>query len=221
MSSIRSLPVAAAAAGDVDGNPTNGNEVVACASDASVVALAVDGSVRWKSAPNTCGTPYPGDGFLLSVPNLADLDEDGVPETTKYYDEIPDPERPGQRKTILVRQELDLTWDGRTDICRYFGAHGKVEREEWDLDYDGRVDEVRYYEDGVITRSERDRNNDGRPEVFRYFSEGKLERKETDSNGDGKVDRWEYYDGRVLDRIGVDKDHDGSVDTWAKAATKG
>jgi antitoxin component YwqK of YwqJK toxin-antitoxin module len=148
-----------------------------------------------------------------------DLDEDGTPETTKYYDEIADPERPGQRKSILVRQELDLTWDGRTDICRYFDESGNVVKEEWDLDYDGHVDEVRYYEEGQIVRSERDRNNDGRAEVYRYYAGGKLERKETDTNGDGQIDRWEYYDGRILDRVGVDKDGDGAVDTWAKAAT--
>jgi len=150
----------------------------------------------------------------------SDLDENGVPETTKYYDEAPDPERPGQRKTVLVRQELDLTWDGKTDICRYFDASGQVTKEEWDLDYDGNVDEVRYYEEGTLVRSERDRNNDGRPEVYRYYADGELERKETDTNGNGQVDRWEYYDGRVLDRVGVDKDDDGAVDTWAKASTQ-
>lgn len=148
-----------------------------------------------------------------------DLDEDGVPETTKYYEEVADPERPGQRTTVLVRQELDLTWDGQTDICRYFDASGRVVKEEWDLDYDGKVDEVRFYEDGAIVRSERDRNNDGRAEVYRYYSDGKLERKETDTDADGQVDRWEYYSGRTLDRVGIDKDGDGAVDTWAKAST--
>ncbi|MGF1510113.1 MAG: hypothetical protein ACFB9M_11500 [Myxococcota bacterium] len=150
----------------------------------------------------------------------SDVDEDGQPEVTKYYEKIDDPERKGQRKSVLVRQELDLTWDGRPDIWRYFAPDGKVTKEEWDLDYDGNVDETRYFESGVIVRSERDHDNDGRIDVVRYYSDGKLERKETDSNGDGNADRWEYFEGQVLDRIGVDKDHDGTVDTWAKAATQ-
>lgn len=147
----------------------------------------------------------------------SDLDNDGRPEVIKYYKTIDDPERPGQKKTILVRQDIDLTWDGKTDIWRYFDANGLAEKEEWDTDYDGKVDETRHFEGGIIVRSERDRNNDGRPDVMRYYKEGKLERKETDTNGDGQVDRWEYFQGRVLDRVGVDRDHDGSVDSWAKA----
>lgn len=72
------LPVGQIAAGNIDGLP--GNEVVACASDLSVIALSADGGLLWKAAPGTCGTDYAADGFPVSVPNLADLDQDGVPE---------------------------------------------------------------------------------------------------------------------------------------------
>ncbi len=147
----------------------------------------------------------------------SDIDNDGRPEVYKYYSRIDDPDRPGEKKTQLTRQDLDLNWDGKIDIWRYFDAKGKVEREEWDTDYDGKVDETRFFENGVIARVERDRNNDGRPDMIRYYKAGKLERKESDTNGDGQVDRWEYFTGRTLDCVGVDKDHDGSVDTWAKA----
>ncbi|MEM7675771.1 MAG: hypothetical protein AAF449_07170, partial [Myxococcota bacterium] len=34
----------------------------------------------------------------------ADIDNDGRPEVFKYYQSIPDPDKPGQRKTVLVRQ---------------------------------------------------------------------------------------------------------------------
>lgn len=74
------LPLSQVAAGDVDGNPQNGNEVVACNSNFAVVALDAQGGVRWTAGPNTCGTPYPGGGFDLSAPAIADLDKDGVPE---------------------------------------------------------------------------------------------------------------------------------------------
>lgn len=181
--------------------------------------------VKPMSAPppeaSTKKAPVPGgqEGATDDV-RTSDIDQDGKPEVFKYYKTVSDPERPGEQKTILVRQDIDLTWDGRIDIWRYFDASGKVEREEWDTDYDGNIDETRFFENGVMVRSERDRNNDGRADMVRYYKDGKLDRKESDTNGDGQVDRWEYFTGRVLDRVGVDKDHDGSVDTWAKAEVK-
>jgi hypothetical protein len=162
-------------------------------------------------------TPLPGGQEGASEnQRTADLDNDGRPEVIKYYKMGADPAKPGEQKPLLVRQDIDLTWDGRIDIWRYFSDKGLVEKEEWDTDYDGKVDEIRYFEDGTIVRSERDRNNDGRFDIVRHYKNGKLERKESDTNDDGRVDRWEYYTGNVLDRVGVDKDRDGSVDTWAK-----
>lgn len=147
----------------------------------------------------------------------ADLDHDGRPEVFKHYKSVSDPARPGEEKIVIVRQDVDLNWDGKIDIWRYFSESGAAEKEEWDLDYDGRVDEVRTFENGVIAKSERDRNNDGRPDVTRHYKAGKLDSKETDTDDDGKVDRWEYFSGQVLDRIGIDKDHDGTVDSWSKS----
>ena len=147
-----------------------------------------------------------------------DVDGDGRADTFKYYKEIDDPERPGEKKVILVRQDVDINWDGRLDICRFFDDKGKVDREEFDLDYDGKVDEIKLYEEGVIKTAKRDRNNDGRYDVTRTYKNGKLVQKATDTNDDGKPDRWEYFDGNRLDRIGVDADHDGKVDRWAKSS---
>lgn len=164
-------------------------------------------------------TQAPAGGQTGATANVrtSDLDNNGVPEVFKYYNTVDDPEKPGTKKTVLVRQDLDVTWDGKIDLWRYFGDDGQVTKEEWDTDYDGKVDEVRTFEAGVIVKSERDRNNDGKPDVVRFYKGGVLERKEVDGNNDGQPDRWEYYSGRVLDRVGVDKDHDGTVDTWAKA----
>jgi hypothetical protein len=72
------LPVGQLAGGNIDGAP--GNEIVACNNDLSVVALRGDGSMLWKAAPGTCGVTYSSDAFPYSVPAIADLDEDGVPE---------------------------------------------------------------------------------------------------------------------------------------------
>jgi hypothetical protein len=157
-----------------------------------------------------------GEGATPDV-RTADLDGDGKPEVWKYYKQGSDPDKPGEKKMLLVREDLDLNWDGRPDIWRYFDDRGQVTKEEWDTDYDGKVDEVRTFEGGVIVKAERDRNNDGRYDETRYYKAGKLERKEVDTNGDGKIDRWEYYSGTILERVGVDKDHDGTIDTWAKA----
>ena len=149
----------------------------------------------------------------------ADVDGDGKPEVMKYYQEGPDAERPGEQKLNLVRQDIDLNWDGRLDVCRYFNPAGIVIREEMDLDFDGRVDEVRTYEEGVVVLSQRDRNNDGRADVIRRYKAGKLAQKEIDTNEDGQADRWEYFDGERLERVGIDLDHDGKVDRWAKAGS--
>jgi hypothetical protein len=160
--------------------------------------------------------PGGSEGATSNV-RTADLDGDGRPEVWKYYKEGSDPDKPGEKKMIIVREDLDLNWDGRPDLWRYFDDKGQVVKEEWDTDFDGKVDEVRYFENGVIAKAERDRNNDGRYDETRYYKQGKLERKEVDTNGDGKVDRWEYYNGTTLERVGLDKDHDGTIDTWAKA----
>lgn len=147
---------------------------------------------------------------------LTDVNKDGQPEVCKYYSQSEDPQKPGQTKKILLRQALDINWDGRIDIKRFFAADGLVTREEWDADYDGKVDEVRIFKQGKIARSDRDLDNDGLMEVVRYYTDGKLERKETDTNKDGQVDRWEYFNGMVIDRIGIDRDFDGNIDSWSR-----
>ncbi|MEO1233789.1 MAG: hypothetical protein AAFZ18_33315, partial [Myxococcota bacterium] len=135
-----------------------------------------------------CSAPASGEEMRTS-----DVDDNGNPEVCKYYRTIDDPERPGQRKSMLARMTLDVNGDGKTDIERNFAADGLVVQESWDTDFDGRVDEVRSFEEGKITRAERDQDNDGRMEVIRFYDDGKLERKEVDTNGDGKPDRWEYF----------------------------
>lgn len=176
---------------------------------------AVVGRASQSAAIGGCTPPTSGEDIRTT-----DVNDDGLPEVCKYYRTVDDPERPGQRKSLLVRQDLDVNWDGKVDIKRVFSSEGVVTREEWDADYDGRVDEVRTFEEGKIVRSERDQDNDGRMEVVRFYAAGKLERKETDTNGDGKPDRWEYFKRREVDRVGIDKDFDGKPDSWAKAPNR-
>ena len=188
-----------------------------------ISACASQKAVHDGASPPPTSAPAPvrgGQAGATTDVRTSDLNNDGVPELTKYYKKIDDPAAAGKMKSVLVREDIDMTWDGRVDIWRYFDDQGQVEREEWDTDYDGNVDETRFFENGVIVRSERDRNNDGRPDIFRYYAKGQLERKEVDTNGDGQIDRWEYFNGLTLDRVGVDKNFDGTVDTWAKVGTE-
>ncbi len=188
---------------------------LACASSGTQKAPGSQtASTKKKTEPLPCNP----EGQTQDL-RTADVDGDGVDDVYKYYEELDDPERPGERKRSVVRQDLDLNWDGRFDVCRFFDVDGFAKREELDLDFDGKVDEWRTYERGVIVKSERDRNNDGRPDIIRRYKDGKLVQKDSDTNNDGQVDRWEYYSGNKLDRIGVDMDHDGKVDRWSKSSS--
>ncbi|WP_163988643.1 hypothetical protein [Pyxidicoccus caerfyrddinensis] len=144
-----------------------------------------------------------------------DVNGDGKPDVWTYT--VKDPgtgdSAGGDRK---VRQELDLNWDGRVDLTRYFDANGEQTRETLDLDYDGKVDATYFFEKGVNTRRERDINGDGRADSFTFYEGGTLVRKERDTNADGKVDYWEYWEGGQVDRIGEDLDGDGTVDKWTR-----
>ena len=191
--------------------------LVACGSSRKAKKQAGAAPVAAAPAPRKMASSCSDEGKTANV-RESDVDGDARPDLFKYYNDVDDPDRPGERKTILVRQDIDLNWDGHLDICRFFAVDGTVAREEFDLDYDGRIDEVRTYEAGVITLSERDRNNDGRFDVIRRYKNGKLIQKEVDTNDDGNIDRWEYYSGKSLDRIGIDLDHDGKVDRWAKSS---
>ena len=143
-----------------------------------------------------------------------DVNGDGKPDVWTYT--VRDADAPGPDGTRRVRQELDLNWDGRVDLTRYFDTKGDQTRETLDLDFDGKVDATYFFEKGVNTRRERDVNSDGRVDSFTFYEGGTLVRKERDTNTDGKVDYWEYWEGGQVDRIGEDLDGDGTVDKWTR-----
>lgn len=118
----------------------------------------------------------------------------------------------------LVRKDLDINWDGRIDVYRWYDKKERVVREEFDLDFDGKIDVTNFYdESGKLVRKESDLDFDGRTDLWKYYEKGKLVRKERDTSGDGKVDTFEYYENGEIDRIGEDLDGDGTVDRWTKA----
>jgi hypothetical protein len=143
-----------------------------------------------------------------------DVNGDGTPDVWTYT--VGEKDAGGKEQERRVRQELDLNWDGRVDLTRYFDPNGDPARETLDLDYDGKVDATYFFEKGVNTRRERDINGDGRADSFIFYERGALVRKERDTNTDGKVDYWEYWEGGQVDRIGEDLDGDGTVDKWTR-----
>jgi hypothetical protein len=153
-----------------------------------------------------------------------DLRRSGKPDVWVYTVSTQDATgRPVQRR---VRKEADLNGDGKVDIVYVFDADGQVVKETLDLDFDGKIDDSLYFEKGKKVRSEKDLDGDGRVDTWNYYdAKEKLVRKERDVKGAGRVDYWEYWEDGAIDRIGEDLDGDGQVDRWTKgtgaAATAG
>jgi hypothetical protein len=143
-----------------------------------------------------------------------DLNHDKKPDVWSYTVTVKDAE--GRSVDRLVRKELDINWDGKVDISRYYDEHEQLVREVLDLDFDGKVDQTNFYEKGQIVRKERDLDYNGRPDLWVYYEKGKIVRKERDINGDGKPDYWEYWENDQVDRVGEDLDGDGNVDRWTR-----
>ena len=126
---------------------------------------------------------------------------------------------------VLVRIEIDLNFDGKIDIKRFYKKNVKT-HEMFDLDYDGKIDLITYYSQGYPFKKAYFLHSKTKPDVFKYFEvEGKkgkkhirLVRKERDTDLDGKIDYWEYWENGSLDRIGRDTDFNGKVDVWEKSS---
>ncbi len=175
-----------------------------------------DGSVRDQKDPDAAAGGQPmrqarsGDEQQTAY----DLNKDGKPDVWSFTKEAADAE--GRKIDRLVRKELDINWDGKVDIVRFYDEREQVNRELLDLDFDGRVDQQNFYDKGIIVRKERDLDYDGRSDLWIHFERGKIVRKEKDTNSDGKVDYWEYWENDQVDRVGEDLDGDGTVDRWTK-----
>ncbi len=145
-----------------------------------------------------------------------DLNHDSKPDVWTYT-VVAKGGQDGKEYDKLVRKELDVNFDGKVDISKFYDEKEQVEHESFDLDFDGKVDQTNFYEKSVIVRKERflDASN-GKPQLWIFYEKGKIARKERDTNSDGKIDYWEYWENDQVDRIGEDLDGDGSVDRWTK-----
>ena len=196
----------------------------------SLAGLGLVAGCAHTPAPAAATGPRSGVGSDIHQPPAGeehvqayDLHRTGKPDVWVYSVSTQDASgRPVERR---VRKEADLNADGRVDIVYFFDSDGQVMKETLDLDYDGKVDDTLYFEKGKKVRSEKDLDGDGRVDTWSYYDASeKLSRKERDVKGAGKVDYWEYWENGVIDRIGEDLDGDGQVDRWTKggeAATAG
>lgn len=125
------------------------------------------------------------------------------------------PDESGEK--TLLRKELDINFDGKVDILKFYDVNGDLEREEMDLDFDGRIDAANVYDAGVLAVREVDTAFDGGTDVWKYYDAGALVRKERDANGDGAVDSWEYFKDGKLTRVGSDRDGDGEPEFFEDA----
>ena len=124
--------------------------------------------------------------LLLSIPLVSaftaeiiesDINKDGAPDAWTHVE-----------NGTVVKQELDINFDGKVDAVYYYEWSGKVKEEVLDTDYDGKMDNWRGYEDGSLVIDQLDSNQDGSVDLWFYVDRGKIIRLEKDTTGDGKPD---------------------------------
>ena len=150
---------------------------------------------------------------------LYDLNGDGQTDVWKIFVRRGNEAAPReQRPRLLARHDLDLNFDKTIDVRRHFNAEGAVVREEMDLDFDGAFDAIDYFSDGALYRRDLALNFAGRPSIRKFYTGDQLARKERDTNDDGTMDTIEYYEGGKLVRVGEDRDGDGKPDLYREPA---
>jgi len=188
-------------------------------------ALVVLSSAGCKSAPDRqaivpeaqlLGIEIRGD----TETEKYDLNGDGRPDLFRIYVLRGPKDDPESRTRHLARQDLDLNFDDRIDMRRHFNEDGVVVREEMDLDFDGVFDAVDYYSNGQLYRRDMALNFNGRPSIVKFYTANKMVRKERDTNSDGNMDTFEYYSEGRLTRIGVDRNGDGVPDVYTEVASE-
>lgn len=137
-------------------------------------------------------------------PQNVDVNNDGKPDITHRVK--------GARRLCSV---MDLNFDGRTDLFRFYEDNGKlVALEQHDYDFDGRVDDQAFFKSGKIVRKELDTNFDGLIDTWLWCQGPQIERAERARRKAGRVDTWENYNQGLLAEIQYDENSDGKVEKW-------
>jgi hypothetical protein len=133
-----------------------------------------------------------------------DVNNDGKPDITHRVR--------GDRRLCSV---MDLNFDGRTDLLRFYEDNGKaVALEQHDYDFDGRVDDQAFFKSGKVARKELDTNFDGLIDTWLWCQGPQIERAERARRKPGRVDTWESYSQGLLAEIQYDENSDGKVEKW-------
>ena len=141
-----------------------------------------------------------------------DLSGDGKADVWKYFSKVSD-----AAPRIKARTDRDFNWDGKVDSRQHFDPNGVMVREELDLDFDGRFDAIDYFLDGKHYKREQSFNFDAKPTIWKYYEDGQVVRKERDTNANGRADTFEFYEKGKLLRVGYDRDGDGKPDYFDQA----
>ena len=200
------------------------------------VCLASCGAAKVEAkTPAVVEKPRPGNLNPIQVERSdtgvverLDLNGDQTPDVFKFYTLVANDSAPAkgppQMIKALVRKELDVNFDGRTDVVEFYsGAPGKEvkDREEVDFDFDGQVNQIRRYKDGFVYEVAQDQNRDYKIDTWLIYQltkneEGKdinrLVERRRDHNSDGLVDVWEFYVKGALQKISRDTNGDGRPD---------
>jgi len=208
-------PVALVAAGLAAGGCNKGDEEPAAETGRALQGSRTEGG---EQAREDCRET----GNTVST----DVNNDGTPDI--YHTS-----RDGRRRCT----EIDMNFDGRIDVVRFYEDDGETpRREEHDFDFDGRLDQVAFYEggeltrkeldtnfdnrvdtwmwceDGLVARAERDRHNNGRPDTWEVYQRGRLAQARYDDNNDGRPEKWEIFEDGRLAYVLYDADQDGEQD---------
>ena len=158
----------------------------------------------------------------LYVTKTYDANKDGRPDIINVLKKIHKKEGSKREFDLQLHVKMmDLNRDGNIDVWRFYDDKGAVVKEEVDLDFDGRIDVVNYYVGGVIRRKEFDVRFDERTDRWKHYDEeGVLILLEEDRNNNGSPDYWEHYTKGVLERIEKDTSGDGKPDMFQRSGDK-
>lgn len=153
------------------------------------------------------------DGDVDAIRRYEVLDDEGEPLT-----EVADVASSDRESMRQVSKDLDVNGDLQMDVFRFYSANGELVREELDVDFDGVVDRVQHFDGATVTHKESDDDGDGVADTVRYYRGGALFRIEVDADEDGTAETYYYYDERGLHRRGEDTNEDGAIDEWTRRA---
>lgn len=133
-----------------------------------------------------------------------DVDGNGAPDVIDGFE--------GERRVCTA---MDMNFDGRMDLLRFYGDDGEATRlETHDFDFDGRVDELALFVGGERVRAEIDTDFDDLMDLYMWCEHGNATRVQRRRVRRDRVDTWETYTDGLLTEAKYDEDGDGEPDRF-------